>query len=156
VTTNPTKATTKAPTAKTAPAKAPVRAPTLTSKQLLAHAYGVLEDPPSALAGRWPRAVALLARQALEASLADLWAKRETRVGWATERAQLLCLPEVLGNARVAADATLAWNALSEACHAHPYDLPPTAGELAQWLEAVDALRRAVDAVPAKGTGRNA
>jgi len=126
------------------------RAGVLTSKELLAHAYTVLEDPPGALAGRWPRAVALLARQALEMSLTELWTKRALQVGWATERAQFLCLPQALADRRVVSDATLAWNALSEACHAHPYDLPPTAGELAAWLEAVDALRRAVDKVPAR------
>jgi hypothetical protein len=129
------------------PAGGPVR---LTSKELLAHAYDVLEDPPRALEGRWPRAVALLARQALETSLTELWQKRDVKMGWATERAQLLCVQPVLGDGRVAADATLAWNALSRACHAHPYDLPPTAVELAGWLEAVDALRRAVDAIPAR------
>ena len=123
----------------------------MSPKELLGHAYAVLDEPPRVLEGRWPRAVALLARQALEASLADLWQKRDVRMGWATERAQLLCLPPVLGDAAVAANAALAWNALSEACHAHPYDLSPTAGELAAWLEAVDALRRAVDAIPAKG-----
>jgi hypothetical protein len=122
----------------------------LTAKALVRHAYAVLEDPPPALAGRWPRAVALLARQALEASLSELWSKRALKVGWATERAQLLCLPSVLSDRRLAADATLAWNALREACHAHPYDLPPTAGELAAWLESVDALRLAVDAIPAR------
>jgi hypothetical protein len=124
----------------------PVR---LTSKALLAHAYVVLEDPPRVLEGRWPRAVALLARQALETSLTDLWHKRGVKMGWATERAQLLCVRPVLGDARLAADATLAWNSLSRACHAHPYDLPPTAVELGGWLEAVDQLRRAVDAIPA-------
>jgi hypothetical protein len=127
-------------------AAAPVRATSLTAKQLLVHAYGVLEDPPTALTGRWPRAVALLGRQALETSLADLWAKRDVKIGWASERSQLLCLPQVLGNRRLAEDTTLAWNGLSEACHQHAYNLPPTAGELAGWLEIVDDLRRAVDA----------
>ena len=122
------------------------RATPLTAKQLLVHAYAVLEDPPRALAGRWPRAVALLARQALEASLNALWSKREVRIGWASERSQLLCLAQVLGDRRLAADIALAWNALSEACHQHPYDLSPTAGELATWLDTVDSLRRAVDA----------
>jgi hypothetical protein len=116
---------------------------------LLIHAYGVLEDPPATLTGRWPRAVALLGRQALESSLADLWAKREVKIGWASERSQLLCLPQVLNNRRLAEDTTLAWNGLSEACHQHAYNLPPTAGELASWLEIVDDLRRAVDSVPA-------
>ena len=123
-----------------------VRATPLTAKQLLVHAYSVLEEPPAALTGRWPRAVALLGRQALETSLADLWAKREVKIGWASERSQLLCLPQVLGNRRLAEDTTLAWNGLSEACHQHAYNLPPTAGELAAWLEIVDDLRRAVDA----------
>lgn len=127
------------------------RATPLTAKQLLAHAYAVLEDPPDALAGRWPRATAILARQALEASLSELWTKREVRIGWASERSQLLCLPQVLENRALAADATLAWNALSEACHQHPYDLSPTADELAGWLEIVDELRRAVEATAAKG-----
>jgi hypothetical protein len=130
----------------------PPRPAPLGPKQLLAHAYGVLDDPPPVLAGRWPRAVALLGRQALETSLDELWTKRDAKVGWASERSQLLCLSYVLGNRVLAADATLAWNALSEACHQHPYDLPPTAGELAGWLGIVDELRRAVDALPARAS----
>jgi hypothetical protein len=126
----------------------------LSAAALIEHAHAVLERPPGALAGRWPRAVALLARQALETAVDDLWHKRDAKLGWASERAQLLCLPAVLGDADLAADATLAWNALSEACHAHPYDLPPTAVELAAWLETVDRLRRAVDAIPALGSRR--
>ena len=125
----------------------------LTPRQLLQHAYRLIEDPPPVFAARWPRAVALLARQALEATLEQLWARRGVRVGWATERAQLLCLSLVLTDRRLAADTALAWGALSEACHQHPYDLPPTAGELVTWLDTVDELRRAVDAIPAIGTG---
>jgi hypothetical protein len=123
-------------------------AATLGPKELLQHAYALIDDPPRVFQARWPRAVALLARQALEASLQNLWLKRDVKVGWASERAQLLCLPVVLGNARLAADTTLAWNALSEASHQHAYDLPPTAGELTGWLDTVDELRRAVDRIP--------
>ena len=124
------------------------RATPLTPRELVAHACAVLDEPPKALAGRWPRAVALLARQALEASLAELWAKRNVKAGWATERAQLLCLPFVLGDRRLAADAMLAWASLSDACHQHPYDLSPTASELAGWLDTVEELRRSVEALP--------
>ena len=126
------------------PAAAPLTAP-LTPKQLLEHAYSLLDDPPRVLTGRWPRAAALLARQALEATLRQLWAARHIRIGWASERAQLLSLPLVLGDRRLAADAALAWSSLSRACHQHPYDLSPTAGELAGWLDTCDELRRAVD-----------
>jgi hypothetical protein len=135
------------------PVAGPVR---LTSKALLDHAHAVLDSPAGVLKGRWPRAVALLARQALETSLTELWQKRDVRMGWATERAQLLCVHPVLGDAAVAAGATLAWNALSRACHAHPYDLPPTAVELGAWLEAVEGLCRAVDAIPARPAGARA
>jgi len=119
----------------------------LTPAQLVAHAHGLLAEPPAVYASRWPRAVALLTRQALEASLNELWAKRRVPMGWANERTQLLFLPHVLGDRRLAADTALAWNSLSEACHQHPYDLPPTAGELAAWLGTVDELRQAVDRV---------
>ena len=117
----------------------------LTSRQLLEHAYSVLDDPPPVLAGRWPRAVALLARQALEATVDDFWLAREVKIGWASERAKLLSLPVALGNRRLAAEASLAWSGLSRATHQHPYDLSPTASELAAWLNTVDELRRVVD-----------
>ena len=104
-------------------------------------------------ATRWPRAVALLARQALEHSLEDLWTKRDVKAGWATERSQLLCLPQVLGNDVLSAETALAWNSLSAACHQHAYDLSPTAAELTSWLDTVDELRRAVDRLPVRQAG---
>ncbi len=114
------------------------------ASDLLRYAHDVLDEPPAGLAGRWPRAVALLARQALEATIEELWAARDVRIGWASERSQLLCLAQVLGDRRLAADATVAWAGLSRACHQHPYDLAPTAGELSGWLATVDELRQAV------------
>jgi hypothetical protein len=30
------------------------------------------------------------------------------------------------------------WGALSRACHHHPYELSPTAGELVTWIEMVE------------------
>ena len=122
----------------------------LTAKQLLSYAYSVLEDPPAVLVGRWPRAVALLARQALETSLAELWAKRDAKVGWATERSQLLCLPGVLGDRRRCGRR--------HACLELPERGVPPASlrsaadgvELAAWVDIVDELRRAVDAIPAR------
>jgi hypothetical protein len=130
---------------------AATRAAAMSSRNLLEHAARLLDEPPAVFATRWPRAVALLTRQALERSLVDLWTKRDAKVGWATERSQLLCLPQVLGNPTLAADAALAWNGLSAACHQHAYDLPPTAGELAGWLDTVDELRRVIDRIPARG-----
>jgi hypothetical protein len=149
--TGPTNAT--GPPKATDPTKPTGPTAALTSKRLLEHAYAVLDDPPPVLVGRWPRAVALLARQALETTVDDFWRAREVRIGWASERAKLLCLPVALGNRRLAAEASLAWSGLSRAAHQHPYDLSPTAGELAAWLDTVDELRRAVDAHGPRSVG---
>ena len=42
--------------------------------------------------------------------------------------------------ARCPAQLHEAWGALSRACHHHPYELAPTAGELSGWIEAVEAF----------------
>jgi hypothetical protein len=121
------------------------------SRQLLSAADDLLSEPSAAWSGRWPRAVALLTRQALERSMEELWAARAPAAMGASARAQLLCL-RVFVDQDLARRAAWTWSALSRACH-HSYDLPPTAGELADWLATVDELTRAVGgrATPATG-----
>jgi hypothetical protein len=114
-------------------------------RELLDLADGLLTEPPDSMAGRWPRAVAILTRQALEMSLDRLWARTEPPVASASMRAQLLCLPRYLDPA-LAGRTSVTWHELSRACHHHAYELPPTAVELAGWLETTDELRRAVEA----------
>jgi hypothetical protein len=114
-------------------------------RELLAMADLLLTEPPDSMAGRWPRAVAILVRQALELSMDRLWLRVAPGLGQASFRAQLLCLPAFVDRA-VAASASVAWSELSRACHHHAYELPPTAEELAGWLEVTDRLRRAADA----------
>ena len=60
---------------------------------LITEARRLLERPDAMTAGIWPRATALLARQALEAALDDLWRVRAPGVEAGSMRAQLLCLP---------------------------------------------------------------
>jgi hypothetical protein len=55
-------------------------------------------------------------------------------------RCQLLCLPAYLQDTGTARRAAHAWAALTNACHHHPYELPPTAEELDRWLDAVQAM----------------
>jgi hypothetical protein len=55
-------------------------------------------------------------------------------------RCQLLCLPTYVQDAEVAGRAAHAWDGLTQACHHHPYELPPTAEELSRWLNAVHAM----------------
>ncbi len=117
----------------------------LSPKQLLGAADELERNHPPELAGRWPMAVALLCRQALEISLVDLWAAQAPGVDDATMRAQLLCLPDYLGDAGLATRAAVTWYALSNACHHHAYELPPTSSELDRWFDTVEAVVRRID-----------
>lgn len=87
-----------------------------------------------------PRAVALLARQALEGALDAHWRARAPGVEECSTRTQLICLPDYLGDTELAEDTGYAWWALSRVCHHHPYELAPTPAELADLLDLVDAL----------------
>jgi hypothetical protein len=94
-------------------------------------------DPETA--GLWPRAAALLARQALEMGLDEFWMVHAPGVQKASARAQLLCLPAYM-DPLAARKADHAWEALSRACHHHPYELAPTAAELSSWIEDVNRV----------------
>lgn len=99
--------------------------------------------PIGDMAGVWPRAVALLARQAIEGTLFDLWRAVSPGVEAAPMRAQLLVLRRTIAPS-LAAETEYAWAALSRACHHHPYELVPTANELGAWTETADELDREV------------
>ena len=114
--------------------------------RLLDLADGLLGRADPATAGLWPRASALLALRALEASLLRLWADRGPGLERCPMRAQLICLRSYLGDASLAARAGHAWSALSRACHHHPYELAPTAAELRGWLAVVRELAGTVGA----------
>ncbi len=87
-----------------------------------------------------PRAVALLARQALEGTLDDHWRARAPGVEDCTTRSQLICLPAYLGDTDLAEETSYTWWALSRACHHHPYDLAPNSQELASLMNSVERL----------------
>jgi len=112
-------------------------------KELLAAADELLATPIDSMAGRWPRAVALLTRQAIEGTLFDLWRAVSPGVEAAPMRAQLLVLRQSIAPP-VAAETEYVWAALSRACHHHPYEFVPTATELGRWIEAADSLDREV------------
>jgi hypothetical protein len=115
---------------------------------LLSHAAVLRTDPPKALAGRWPTSVAVLLRQALERSLVQLWRAKAPSLEQADYRAQFLLLPRYIDRV-IAATASHTWSELSAACHQRAYDLPPTAGELARWFNATEALVREVARITA-------
>ena len=103
-------------------------------------ARNLMERTDPATAGLWPRATALLARQALEAALDDFWRVRAPGMEHCSARAQLLCLSYYLGDEEIAERVSYAWAGLSRACHQHPYELPPTSAELLGWLGVVEQL----------------
>jgi len=109
-------------------------------RELLGVADGLLLRGEPATAGFWPRAAALLALQALQSCLVQLWERNAIELHDCSMRTQLICLPSYLEDARLAARAGHAWSALSRACHHHTYELAPTSGELRSWLAVVGEL----------------
>jgi hypothetical protein len=114
---------------------------------MIAAARGLLEREDPITAGLWPRATALLTRQALEAALDALWLRRARGVEMCSARAQLICLPAYLRDEELAERVSYTWTALSRACHHHPYELSPTASELLAWIRTVEQLVARVNAI---------
>jgi len=107
----------------------------------VAAARDLLERVDPMTAGIWPRATALLTRQALEGALDDLWRRRAPGLELCSARAQLLCLPSYLhDDEELAERVSYTWAGLSRACHQHPYELSPTSSELQSWLATVEQL----------------
>jgi hypothetical protein len=112
---------------------------------VLADARRLLERSDPATAGLWPRASALLARQALELALRRVWQHHAPGIADCSARAQLLCLPAYLGQEDgLAQRVSYAWAGLSRACHVHAYELPPTASELTGWISIVEEFLEAL------------
>ncbi len=111
-----------------------------TGADLLNAARMVLEDSSALPKACWPRACALLARQALESALEAWWAARAPGMAMCDRTTQLRCLPWYLDQPETARLAHITWAGLSAACHHHAYELGPTAAELAAWLDDVDRV----------------
>ena len=109
-------------------------------RSLLVHARALLDGEAASSIRAWPRACALLTRQALEELLACHW----TQLGWtgltdASARSQLICLA-TLEDTPLTGSVTVTWIELSNACHLHAYELAPTADELLRWIEVVESF----------------
>jgi hypothetical protein len=107
-----------------------------------------IDDPRTA--GLWPRAAALLARQAIEATMEDLWQLSAPGLEDTTARCQLLCLAHFLGDPELAGRIHATWEGLSRSCHIQVYELAPTAEELEGWLETAWGFADRVAAIDAR------
>lgn len=119
------------------------------SRLLLASARDLVRVDDDATAGLWPRAAALLGRQALEISLARLWTLTAPGLERTSARCQLLCLATLLDDRQLGGRVSATWSGLSRACHHRVYEMPPTASELSGWLATVEELEERVDALTA-------
>ena len=107
-------------------------------------ARSTIQDSSPELIGIWPRAAAILARQALEIALDQFWLNVAPGVENASARAQLICLAEYI-DPQLASRIRYTWHGLSVACHHHAYELPPVASELDGWLSDIETLVQEVD-----------
>ncbi len=113
----------------------------VTPSELLEAARSLMERPDAATAGVWPRASALLARQALEEALDGVWASGDgaNSVADCSMRTQLLCASSY-ADPVLAEQIAWVWAELSRGCHYDTYELAPTATELDQWMRMIDGL----------------
>jgi hypothetical protein len=120
----------------------------LDQSALAAAARGLVERADPMTAGIWPRATALLTRQALEAALDDLWRRRAPGLEACSAKAQFICLPSYLHDDHELAErVSYTWSGLSRACHQHPYELSPTSSELLSWIGTVEQLISRVQSI---------
>jgi hypothetical protein len=114
----------------------------MTPIELLTAGQHLLDRPDARTAAIWPRAAALLARQALEQGLDQYWRGKGLKLAQLATKPQLICLSAYFPDRDLAARANDAWSNLTQACHHHPYELPPGHAELKGWLEVVASALR--------------
>jgi hypothetical protein len=103
--------------------------PPTVATRLLDHAESLLAgEPPGCAPSLRQRAAALLARQALEELLAQLWRRREPGMEGASMRPQLTVLGAYVREGELVARVAWAWGILSAATHGDDHT-PSTAAD---------------------------
>ena len=114
----------------------------MTHRELVMLARDLLHRRYRGLESVWPRAIAMLARRALESSIETyLFGSASVRTPFTT---QLIVL-ETRIPPDIARRASITWAGLSRVCHYHGYELPPTTDELRSWIDEVDVVLSALD-----------
>lgn len=112
--------------------------------ELLRAALALLDDPAEDAAGSWPHGVAVLTRQAIEATVSVWWTRVVPEMDEANWTEKWLALPSYLGRSPVVADAHYAWTVLSEACHHRGYEIGLTEPELRAQLKTANDFAKLV------------
>jgi hypothetical protein len=112
---------------------------------LVSAARDLLRKSGEAQPGLWPRAGAMLGRQALERALARAWEIAAPGLERTPMRCQVLCAGAMFNDAELGTSVGRAWRTLSAACHHRVYELAPDTDELGAALETVWDLAEAAD-----------
>jgi hypothetical protein len=98
----------------------------------------------------------MLARQALEGSLAELWRSLAPGLDEASFKTQFLCLPAFLGKKdALAGRVNHVWWSLTLVCHYNLYRLSPTVEELTDWLDTIEQFGKEVRTILATRLARD-
>ena len=91
-----------------------------TAERLLAWARAVAAHPELGLQGTWPRAAALLGRQALEEGLDGFWMRQLPQMREATRATQLACFERFVRDRDLVLGLRTAWAALQSSLPSPP------------------------------------
>ncbi len=109
----------------------------MTPAQRLDVAEALLGRSGEAMAGVWPRACAVLIRQALEGAVKEVLRVRLPGSQAANWRVQFLCLGRAIGDRGRARELGYAWVRMSAVLHGRGGGLGPSEVQLRGWLEGV-------------------
>lgn len=109
----------------------------MTPSERLDVAQGLLERSGEAMAGLWPRACAVLVRQALEGAVDAVLRERVPGGQAASWRVKFLCLGRAIGDEGKARELGYVWGRLSEVLHRGGGGLAASEVQLWGWVEVV-------------------
>jgi len=121
----------------------------LTGTELVELAQYALSRAHSGDDGPWRRSAAVLARQSIEQSMAEVWALRSPGMADTSIRAQMIALPCYVESA-VARRSRWAWATLSGFCHHRVYALPPALPTLSSCVDFAAGLAAQTDSIASK------
>jgi len=120
----------------------------MTPKERLDVAERLLERSGGALVGLWPRACAVLVRQALEGAVDRVLREEVPGSQAANWRVKFLCLGRAIGDERKARELAYVWGRLSEVLHRGGGAMGASEVQLRGWVERV---RGVVEPVVSRG-----
>lgn len=111
----------------------------MTPAELLAYAQQLLRGLGDSTSGNASRLAAVVARQALEATVLERCGVVNAPCEGATMRSRLAILKALDDRATADRLASL-WHQLSACCHQHAYELSPTVGEVRSLCDGLAAV----------------